>query len=531
MSLSTRRRPLLCTAALGLFALSATAQSNRGVLPVGSHTNALPKPGTDTIVTTDMNSLTPLQVVQALLGQGVSASNIVLNGAAVSAGTFQSGLSIVGIDNGIVLSSGDIGSIIGPNASDDTSTDNLTSGDAQLDLLTTSPTYDACTLEFDFTCTGAGQISFQYVFSSEEYNEFVNSQYNDVFAFFLNGVNIATLPGGTSVAINNVHCGNPYGSNGSNCGLYLNNSCADLPIGSFPCSGPFDTEMDGLTVVLTATGTLLPGNNHIKLAIADAGDSVYDSNVFIRGQSFSCGGGGAYFAPPTPCGQTFQALVGTPVQFTVAAAAATGLPGNSVTLAVGPVPAGAVHTPSLPILVTGQNVTASTSLSWTPTASQIGPQTFVYTAMDQLNQVTTCTIQVNVNPVGSGNASATTVGVGCVPNGQYPELRCDPPVIGTTVDLEIRHGLPNWLALHLCSIGAPVPTQLFSGCMAYVDVNNVQLLFSAMTNGLGGAKTPWSIPNAPYLAGLPLTLQSVFLQTSDPYGLRGSDGLYLVLGF
>lgn len=531
MSLSPLRSPLAGAAALALFALPLAAQSPRAVLPVGSTTNALPKPGTDTIVTTDMNSLTPLQVVQALLGQGVSASHIVLRGGAVAAGTFQSGLNIVGIDNGIVLSSGNIGSIIGPNASDSTSTDNTENGDNDLDQLTTSPTFDACTLEFDFSCSTAGQISFQYVFSSEEYNEFVNSQYNDVFAFFLNGVNIAALPGGTSVAINNVHCGNPYGSNGSNCGLYLNNSCADLPIGSFPCSGPFDTEMDGLTVVLTATGTLLPGNNHIKLAIADAGDSVYDSNVFIRGQSFSCGGGGAYFATPTPCGQTFQALVGTPVQFTIAAAAATGLPGNAVTLDVGAVPAGAVHTPALPILVTGQNGSATTDLSWTPTAAQIGPHTFVYTATDQLNQVTTCTIQVNVTQVGSGSASSTTIGHGCVPNGQYPELRCDPPVLGDTVDLEIRHGLPNWLALHLCSIGGPVPTQLFPGCTAYVDVLNSQLLFSATTDALGRATTPWTIPNAPYLAGLPLTLQSVFLQTSDPYGIRGSDGLYLVLGF
>ena len=100
-------------------------------------------------------------------------------------------LPIVGIDNGIMLSSGDIASVVGPNASDSTSTINNTAGDAQLDALTTSPTFDGSTLEFDFTCGNGGQIAFQYVFSSEEYNEWVNSQYNDVFAFFLNGVNIA----------------------------------------------------------------------------------------------------------------------------------------------------------------------------------------------------------------------------------------------------------------------------------------------------------------------------------------------------
>lgn len=44
--------------------------------------------------------------------------------------------------------------------------------------------------------------------------------------------------------------------------------------------------MDGLTVVLTATGALSPGTNHIKLAIADAGDYILDSDVFIKAESF-----------------------------------------------------------------------------------------------------------------------------------------------------------------------------------------------------------------------------------------------------
>lgn len=530
MIVTSLRAPAPAASVFVLLALALPAQS-RAVLPPGSHTNAVPKGAMDSVITTDMNSLTPLQVVQALLGPGVAASNIVFNGAPVAAGTFQGGLASVGIDGGIVLSSGNIASIPGPNTSDFTSTDNQWAGDPQLDLLTTSPTFDATTLEFDFSCPNAGQISFQYVFSSEEYNEYVNSQFNDVFAFFLNGVNIATLPGGISVAINNVNCGNPYGTAGSNCGLYLNNSCVDLPIGAFPCSGPYDTEMDGLTVVLTATGTLQSGTNHIKLAIADAGDYVYDSNVFIRGQSFTCGGGGSYFAPPTPCGQVFQALVGTPVQFTVAASAATGLPGNAVTLAVGAVPAGAVHTPSLPISVAGQNVVASTNLAWTPTAAQVGQHSFVYTATDQLQQIATCTIVVNVVPAGSGSATSTTVGVGCVPSGQYPELRCDPPILGTTVDLEIRHGLPNWLAIYLFSFGGPQPFQPWPGCTAYINVNAFFPYTSVVTDAVGRCLAPLYVPNSSPFAGLPITWQSVFLATPDPLGLRASDGLYMVFGY
>ncbi|MBK8232416.1 MAG: choice-of-anchor L domain-containing protein [Candidatus Eisenbacteria bacterium] len=53
---------------------------------------------------------------------------------------------------------------------------------------------------------------------------------------------------------------------------------------------PINTELDGLTQVFFATGTILPGTNHIKIALADAGDRVLDSDVMIRCQSFTCGG-------------------------------------------------------------------------------------------------------------------------------------------------------------------------------------------------------------------------------------------------
>ena len=103
-------------------------------------------------------------------------------------------------------------------------------------------------MEFDFVGAG-GSFSFEYVFGSEEYNEFVNSSYNDVFGFFLVMGTRSLLPGTTTaVSINNVN-------NNLNSQYYNDNSLADL--GS---PTPYGTQADGFTVVLQAVGTISPGN-------------------------------------------------------------------------------------------------------------------------------------------------------------------------------------------------------------------------------------------------------------------------------
>ena len=228
------------------------------------------------------------QILQCLVGPGVEVSNVVLTAAPGAAGLFTNGAAIIGIDQGIVLSSGNIVTISGPNLADDTSYDNGYPGDADLNaLIPTYQTFDATILEFDFTCPDPTAVSFQYVFASEEYNEWVGSAFNDVFGFFLNGNNIALVPAscshpGIPVAINNVDCQYPYSPpNGPNCNCYRNNA---RPEGG----GLIDTEMDGLTQTFYATADLQSGTNHMKLAIADAGDGVLDSNVMIHCQSFAC---------------------------------------------------------------------------------------------------------------------------------------------------------------------------------------------------------------------------------------------------
>jgi uncharacterized repeat protein (TIGR01451 family) len=135
-------------------------------------------------------------------------------------------------------------------------------------------TFDAAVLEFDFV-PASSTVSFRYVFASDEYNEFVGL-INDVFAFFIDGQNVALVPGtSTPIAINTVNLD-------TNSAFYRNNDPSDLGIPT-----PFGTQFDGFTTVLIATATLTPNvSHHIKLAIADTDDFVLDSAVFLQAASF-----------------------------------------------------------------------------------------------------------------------------------------------------------------------------------------------------------------------------------------------------
>ena len=158
-------------------------------------------------------------------------------------------------------------------------TNNGFPGNASLDGLVPGSTRDSASLTFKFTAE-TNSVNFEYIFASDEYNEFTNSSFNDVFGFFLNGVNVATIPGSsTVVSINNVNGGNPLGVDASNPAFFKNNDLND--------GGPFfDIEYDGFTVAFSVLAELNPGENEIELAIADVGDSIYDSAVFIAGNTF-----------------------------------------------------------------------------------------------------------------------------------------------------------------------------------------------------------------------------------------------------
>lgn len=226
------------------------------------------------------SDLTPQELAQALVGQNISISNVAYTGTLAASGTFTGGADIMGFQGGILLTSGAATNVVGPNTSDNIGLNNGAPGDADLSALSGFQTYDAAILEFDFTPT-ENTVFFRFVFASDEYNEYVNSSYNDVFAFFVNGTNCATVEG-DAVSINQINYGNPYGTSpNSHPELYINNDPSDG-------TAPHLTEMDGFTQVLTCSSPVTPDQtNHIKLAIADASDGVFDSAVFLEGESLT----------------------------------------------------------------------------------------------------------------------------------------------------------------------------------------------------------------------------------------------------
>lgn len=228
----------------------------------------------------DSTSTDGTAMANELLGAGISISNVNYIGDANQSGFFSDGASVLGIGSGLIMTTGSAFDAPGPNSSDSTSVNTSAPGDADLSALISQTTNDAAVLTFDFETT-SGDLYFNYVFASEEYNEYVNSSFNDVFAFFVDGTNIALAPDGQPVSINNVNCGNPYVGVGPNCEVYNNNDLND--------GGPFyNIEYDGFTDKFTAAITgLTPGTHTMKIAIADASDSSWDSAVFIEGGSFS----------------------------------------------------------------------------------------------------------------------------------------------------------------------------------------------------------------------------------------------------
>lgn len=251
-------------------------------------------------------SLTAQEVVETiLLGEGVEIFNVTYSGDLDQIGSFDANNSNILIPDGMIMATGSCSNVIGPNDSGSSTTGggNFQVNDPDLDQLSTFNTNDAAVLEFDFIPTG-DSINFNYSFGSDEYNEYVCGSVNDAFGFFLSGpgingaysnnaINLAVIPNtnGTPVTINSVNNGN-VGSAGSanNCAQvdpnWMNNTA--YYVDNENNGDANATQLDGFTVVLVAEAAVQCGQTyHIKIAIADAGDTAFDSAVFIESGSFS----------------------------------------------------------------------------------------------------------------------------------------------------------------------------------------------------------------------------------------------------
>jgi gliding motility-associated-like protein len=245
------------------------------------------------------NAQTPTQLINnVLLGMGVTASNITINGSPLNANNAQGNVvsftntnPAFPISSGLLLTTGNAIAAQGPNNSTNLS-NNLpatasVASDPHLNILAAGTVTNGVVLEFDFIPTG-DTLNFRYIFGSEEYPEFSPSTFNDAFGLFLwgpgisgpyalagyaNGANIATIPGGIPVTINNV-------GDASNTQYYVFNDNGSTYGNAI--------QYDGTTVLLTAAASVQCNQTyHIKLAISNVSDQAYDSGVFLEANSFS----------------------------------------------------------------------------------------------------------------------------------------------------------------------------------------------------------------------------------------------------
>lgn len=256
------------------------------------------------INTTPYNSASYI-VNNILLGQGVAASNITFSGNANQLGFFKKGnlgSPALGIDSGIVISSGNVNDIPKGGSSPNTNFGN--SGDPDLltiaksvtsnpDAANITTTKDAAKLEFDFTPIG-DTVEFRFVFASEEYTTFINTVYNDIFAFLVSGpgingpyaspaafpngaINVAKVPGtNIPITISSIYIDPTQTPPQLNGQYYISNT-----------SGT-NNDFNGFTTVMTIKFYVQCGGTyHFKLAIADAEDGTLDTGVFLEASSFS----------------------------------------------------------------------------------------------------------------------------------------------------------------------------------------------------------------------------------------------------
>jgi hypothetical protein len=227
-----------------------------------------------------------------------NVSNINISGdlssvGANSYGYFSSGTSNFPFSEGVVLSTWSSTNSEGPFIKTRGGGASDWHGDLDLDQSLGIQSTNATSIEFDFTPL-TNFLSFNYIFASNEYQDYFPCMFSDGFAFLIkekgsseNYENIAVLPGtSTTVSSTNVH---PLIKD-FNSSEGIKPGCPAINQNYFNGFNSFNspTNYSGQTVVLTAQTNVIAGKTyHIKLVIADDKEEYYDSAVFLEAGSFS----------------------------------------------------------------------------------------------------------------------------------------------------------------------------------------------------------------------------------------------------
>jgi Ca2+-binding RTX toxin-like protein len=242
-------------------------------------------------------------------GITINAASIQLrwtaDGSGSSVNVYDGSLASLGIGAGLLLTSGTT-----PGTSntmpwfgrDNSGAGPFYNGDADIDTVVNTvfqtQSFDATTLSFDFSVSdpNATSVSFDLVFGSDEYPEWVD-QFVDCAVVMVNGVNYALF---------NHDPLHPLSVVSANlaAGYFQDN---EQPANALPI------EYDGVSHVLKIVAPILPGGatNHIKIAIADTGDHIYDSGLFIANLSAGNIPGSGVVSPGTVCDDSANTVTGS----------------------------------------------------------------------------------------------------------------------------------------------------------------------------------------------------------------------------
>ena len=219
--------------------------------------------------------------------ENISISGNIYTHEVKSFGYFNQNGSNFEMSEGILLSTGNVEDAKGPNDARQSLTENSWGGDADLETaINVQNTYNATVLEFDFTATNSSQVNFEYLFASEQYLRNIDSgscEYTDGFAFLIKEAgnsdpyrNLAVIPGTNIPIKSNTVRGGGEKCPAINAEYFGHYNHRDSP-----------TNFNGQTKILTAKTEIIPGvKYHLKLVIADQGNGLYDSGVFLKAGSF-----------------------------------------------------------------------------------------------------------------------------------------------------------------------------------------------------------------------------------------------------